>query len=145
MALTKNRKLRTSTPVWVAYPRRITRAQRLKKDLATDVLVVGAGISGALIAYSVVSCLVNKFSMMDTAFDVAGGFSPDEGLGVVVPVGEEADDGVFELRDTSSRPDAVADHTSARCDGRWPTTIRPAWPDAARSNGSRPWACAASR
>ncbi|MHB8384715.1 MAG: NAD(P)/FAD-dependent oxidoreductase [Candidatus Binataceae bacterium] len=52
MALTRNRKLRTSTPVWIAYPRRIPRAQRLKKDLATDVLVVGAGISGALIAYS---------------------------------------------------------------------------------------------
>src|SRR5580658_1112660 len=52
MKLTSGRNLRTSTPVWMAYPRRIPRANRIKRDLRTDVLVVGAGISGALIAYA---------------------------------------------------------------------------------------------
>ena len=33
-------------------PRRIPRAKQLKRDLKTDVLIVGAGISGALIAYA---------------------------------------------------------------------------------------------
>lgn len=50
--LTKKRKLRTGTPVWMAYPRQISRPQALKRDFKSDVLVVGAGISGALIAYT---------------------------------------------------------------------------------------------
>jgi glycine/D-amino acid oxidase-like deaminating enzyme len=36
----------------MAYPRHIPRTKQLKRDLETDVLVVGAGISGALIAYA---------------------------------------------------------------------------------------------
>ncbi|HEY6418702.1 MAG TPA: FAD-binding oxidoreductase [Candidatus Binataceae bacterium] len=52
MGLTSKRRLRSSTPVWTAYPRHTPRAKRLKRDLDTDVLVVGAGISGALIAYA---------------------------------------------------------------------------------------------
>jgi glycine/D-amino acid oxidase-like deaminating enzyme len=52
MKLTAKRDLRSSTPVWMAYPRRIPRARRLSQDLETDVLIVGAGISGALIAYA---------------------------------------------------------------------------------------------
>jgi glycine/D-amino acid oxidase-like deaminating enzyme len=39
----------------MAYPRHFPRAKRLKRDLETDVLVVGAGISGALIAYALAS------------------------------------------------------------------------------------------
>jgi glycine/D-amino acid oxidase-like deaminating enzyme len=39
----------------MAYPRHFPRAKRLKRDLVTDVLVVGAGISGALIAYALAS------------------------------------------------------------------------------------------
>jgi glycine/D-amino acid oxidase-like deaminating enzyme len=50
--LTKKLKLRTGIPVWMAYPHQISRPQALKHDLKSDVLVVGAGISGALIAYT---------------------------------------------------------------------------------------------
>ena len=39
----------------------------------------------------------NKFSISDTTFDLRGGLGPDEGLGVLVPVGEEASDGAFQL------------------------------------------------
>src|SRR5271156_1019772 len=51
MTLTTKKDLRSGTPVWMAYPRRIASAKRITRDLKTDVLVVGAGISGALIAY----------------------------------------------------------------------------------------------
>lgn len=36
----------------MAYPQQIPRPQSLKRDLNTDVLVIGAGISGALIAHA---------------------------------------------------------------------------------------------
>ena len=36
----------------MAYPRHFPRAEQLKRDLETDVLIVGAGVSGALIAYA---------------------------------------------------------------------------------------------
>ncbi len=52
MTLTTKKDLRSGTPVWMAYPRRIASAKRMTRDLKTDVLVVGAGISGALIAYA---------------------------------------------------------------------------------------------
>ena len=52
MTLTAKKELRSGTPVWTAYPRRVPAATRLTRDLKTDVLVVGAGISGALIAYA---------------------------------------------------------------------------------------------
>src|SRR5271156_428309 len=52
MTLTTKKDLRSGTPVWMAYPRRIASAKRMTRDLKTDVLVVGAGISGALIAYT---------------------------------------------------------------------------------------------
>src|ERR1700678_2731820 len=52
MTLTTKKDLRSGTPVWMAYPRRIASAKRITRDLKTDVLVVGAGISGALIAYA---------------------------------------------------------------------------------------------
>jgi heterodisulfide reductase subunit A-like polyferredoxin len=52
MNLTAKKKLRSSIPVWIAYPRHIPFAKQLKRNLKTDVLVVGGGISGALIAYA---------------------------------------------------------------------------------------------
>ncbi len=39
----------------------------------------------------------NKFSILDAAFDLTGGLGPDEGFGILVPVGEEASDGTLQL------------------------------------------------
>ena len=55
MSLTEKKDLRSGTPVWMAYRRRIPEARRLTQNVQTDVLVVGAGISGALIAYALAS------------------------------------------------------------------------------------------
>ena len=52
MKLTAKKDLRSGTPVWMDYRRHIPRAKQLKGDLKTDVLIVGARISGALIAYA---------------------------------------------------------------------------------------------
>jgi glycine/D-amino acid oxidase-like deaminating enzyme len=52
MSLTVKKKLRSGVPVWMAYPRRTPMTRQIERDLSTDILVVGAGISGALIAYS---------------------------------------------------------------------------------------------
>ena len=52
MSLTAKKNLRSGVPVWMAYPRRTPVTRQMERDLSTDVLVVGAGISGALIAYS---------------------------------------------------------------------------------------------
>jgi glycine/D-amino acid oxidase-like deaminating enzyme len=52
MSLTAKKKLKSGASVWTAYPRRLPVARPLTRDVRTDVLVVGAGISGALIAYS---------------------------------------------------------------------------------------------
>ncbi len=39
----------------------------------------------------------NKFSISYASCDLSGGLGPDEGLGVLVRVGEEANDGAFQL------------------------------------------------
>jgi glycine/D-amino acid oxidase-like deaminating enzyme len=52
MSLTTKKKLKSGVSVWMAYPRRLPVARPLTRDVRADVLVVGAGISGALIAYS---------------------------------------------------------------------------------------------
>jgi glycine/D-amino acid oxidase-like deaminating enzyme len=52
MSLTAKKKLKSGAPVWTAFPRRLPLARPLTRDATADVLVVGAGISGALIAYS---------------------------------------------------------------------------------------------
>ena len=48
--LTRHRDLRTGAAVWAGRPSRGPASARLTADLDTDVLVVGAGISGALIS-----------------------------------------------------------------------------------------------
>ncbi len=50
MALTRKRELRDGNPVWTSYPAATIAAHRLKRSTAADVVVVGAGISGAMIA-----------------------------------------------------------------------------------------------
>jgi NADPH-dependent 2,4-dienoyl-CoA reductase/sulfur reductase-like enzyme len=52
MSLFVKKELRSGIPVWMAYPRRAPGTRQMDRDLKTDILVVGAGISGALIAYS---------------------------------------------------------------------------------------------
>jgi glycine/D-amino acid oxidase-like deaminating enzyme len=52
MGLTHKKELKSGASVWTAYGRRMPVARPVSRDLKTDVLVVGAGISGALIAYA---------------------------------------------------------------------------------------------
>ena len=48
--ITRQRDLRTGVSFWQSRPMPRVPAHRLRRDLTTDVLVVGAGISGALVA-----------------------------------------------------------------------------------------------
>lgn len=50
MAATTRKDLRAGTPVWAHRSRRLVENHVLTRDLRTDILIVGAGISGALIA-----------------------------------------------------------------------------------------------
>ncbi len=50
--LTQKRDLRTGSPVWAAERKPSVAHGPLRSDLETDVLIVGAGISGALVAES---------------------------------------------------------------------------------------------
>lgn len=52
MSLTNKRKLRTGASVWQAYSHRRIEAAPLRRGVTADVIVVGAGISGAMIAYA---------------------------------------------------------------------------------------------
>jgi glycine/D-amino acid oxidase-like deaminating enzyme len=49
-SLTRKRDLRTGTSYWMSRPMPRVPTTRLTRDVETDVLVVGAGISGALVA-----------------------------------------------------------------------------------------------
>jgi len=50
LSATQHRKLRTGRTVWQSIPVARVPERRLRRDLACDVVVIGAGISGALIA-----------------------------------------------------------------------------------------------
>ncbi|MBN8931455.1 MAG: FAD-binding oxidoreductase, partial [Rhizobium pusense] len=50
--LTKERDLRESTPLWADTPRIGVRSGKTPKDNHYDTIVVGTGISGALVAHS---------------------------------------------------------------------------------------------
>lgn len=53
--ITENRDLRTGRPVWAEYKRSRIPSTALSHALETDVLVIGAGISGAMIAEALTS------------------------------------------------------------------------------------------
>lgn len=50
MSLTRGRKLRTGTPVWLLTPRKQIPASALTRNLKVDVAIIGGGVSGALMA-----------------------------------------------------------------------------------------------
>jgi hypothetical protein len=50
--MTRTLDLRTGRPVWMAYRAPSVPRTRLRRDARTDVLVVGMGISGAMVAES---------------------------------------------------------------------------------------------
>ena len=50
MGLTRKRNLRTGATVWGLYKRPVITGSRLRRSTRADVVIVGAGISGALIA-----------------------------------------------------------------------------------------------
>jgi glycine/D-amino acid oxidase-like deaminating enzyme len=52
MGLTRRRDLREGDAVWSAYAQPVISGARLRRSVRTDVVVVGAGMSGALIAQS---------------------------------------------------------------------------------------------
>ena len=64
MALVKKRRLRTGTSVWVDYPHRLPLVSRIKRSFKTDILVVGAGISGSLVACTLAAS-GNKVAIID--------------------------------------------------------------------------------
>jgi glycine/D-amino acid oxidase-like deaminating enzyme len=52
MGLTRKRDLRDGKTVWTAYCVPSVMGRRLRRSVSTDVVIVGAGISGAMIAQS---------------------------------------------------------------------------------------------
>ena len=52
MALTRQRNLRTGMTVWDFYKNPVISGSRLRRSTRADVVIVGAGISGALIAHA---------------------------------------------------------------------------------------------
>ena len=44
-------KLRTGKPIWLSYPARPLREKKLSSSMACDVAIIGAGITGALVAH----------------------------------------------------------------------------------------------
>lgn len=48
--LTQDKDLRTGTPYWLGLPHPRIRRERLRGDLRTEVLIIGAGITGAMAA-----------------------------------------------------------------------------------------------
>ena len=49
MTATKEKDLRTGQPVWEHYPAPRVPHRRLTRNIETDVLIIGAGITGAMI------------------------------------------------------------------------------------------------
>ena len=52
-ALTRKQDLRTGRPIWSAHRRPSIPTHALTRDIKTDIAIVGAGITGALIAETI--------------------------------------------------------------------------------------------
>jgi glycine/D-amino acid oxidase-like deaminating enzyme len=71
VALTKKRRLRAGASVWTSYPRPAVVSRPIQRSFKTDVLVVGAGISGALVAYTL-AATGRKIAIVDRRAPVTG-------------------------------------------------------------------------
>lgn len=69
--LTRKLDLRSGRSVWFAYQRRVPRARLATRDFKTEVLVVGAGISGALVAHQLTQ-RGHRVAMIDRRAPLAG-------------------------------------------------------------------------
>lgn len=69
--LTRKLDLRTGRPVWFSYRRHIPHASRATRDFKTEVLIVGAGISGALMAHTLIQ-QGYRVAMIDRRGPLAG-------------------------------------------------------------------------
>ena len=49
MTATKEKNLRTGQPVWEIYPAPRVPHRKLTRNIETDILIIGAGITGAMI------------------------------------------------------------------------------------------------
>lgn len=77
--LTRHKDLRTGSPVWAATRKPGVRHARLRRNLSTDVLVIGAGISGALVAESL-SAADLRVVIVDRRSPMAGSTSASTAL-----------------------------------------------------------------
>jgi glycine/D-amino acid oxidase-like deaminating enzyme len=77
--LTRKKDLRTGEPVWAAERKPAVPHAVLRRDLVTDVLVVGAGISGALVAESLSEASL-RVVVVDRRSPLAGSTSASTAL-----------------------------------------------------------------
>lgn len=77
--LTRKRNLRTGSPVWSLQRKPAVPTDKLSTDLQTDVLVVGAGISGALLAESLTDAGL-RVVVVDRRSPLAGSTSASTAL-----------------------------------------------------------------
>lgn len=77
--LTRRKDLRAGLPVWAATRKPGVRHERLLGNLSTDVLVIGAGISGALVAESL-SAVDLRAVVVDRRSPMAGSTSASTAL-----------------------------------------------------------------
>lgn len=98
---TEPKNLRTGHPVWESYRARRIRYRRLTRDLHTDVLVVGSGITGAMIGETLASAGL-KVTIVDRRPPGRGSTAASTAL-----VQYEIDTPLLELSRKLGRDDAV--------------------------------------
>ena len=79
MSASRHKNLRTGSPVWEAYGKPRVPRKPLTRDIACDVLIVGAGISGALTA-DLLSAEGSKVVIVDRREPFAGSTSASTAL-----------------------------------------------------------------